>query len=182
MTNPRLDHFYYFAVFAKKYLDFRKWLHFANFGTEGETIATFRSAFSRSWSRNDHVFCCGGNRFLYLQHLLPQGSLLLRPQDLLPGRWSTATKSSLGSIRWATVLISSHPLMCKTQMWLVNTPSKHKTLTQCWSNSGPPSATLAQHKTSTGSTPRVCWAAGLSVQVDTDPMSVKCWGSVAGAG
>ena len=33
------------------------------------------------------------------------------------------------------------------------------TSTKCWSNSGPPSATLAQHQTSTGSTPRVCWAA-----------------------
>ena len=29
-----------------------KWLNFTHFGTEGETIATFRSAFSRSWSRN----------------------------------------------------------------------------------------------------------------------------------
>ena len=33
------------------------------------------------------------------------------------------------------------------------------TLTQCWSDAGPKSATLAQHQTSTGSTPRVCWAA-----------------------
>ena len=32
-------------------------------------------------------------------------------------------------------------------------------LTQCWSKAGPPSATLAQHQTSTGLTPRVCWAA-----------------------
>ena len=30
-------------------------------------------------------------------------------------------------------------------------------LTQCWSNAGPPSATLAQHQTSTGSTPRAYW-------------------------
>ena len=29
--------------------------------------------------------------------------------------------------------------------------------TQCWSNAGPPAATLAQHQASTGSTPRVCW-------------------------
>ena len=35
----------------------------------------------------------------------------------------------------------------------------NKKLTQCWSNAGPLSATLAQHQTSTGSTPRVCWAA-----------------------
>ena len=72
--------------------------------------------------------------------------------------------------------------MCKTQMWPVNTPTNHETLTQCWSNSGPPSAMLAQHKTSTGSRPCVCWAAGLAVQADTDTMSVKCWASVAGAG
>ena len=34
---------------------------------------------------------------------------------------------------------------------------KHETLTQCWANVGTPSATLAQHQTSTGSTLRVCW-------------------------
>ena len=34
---------------------------------------------------------------------------------------------------------------------------KHETLTQCWSNAGPLSATLAQHQTSTGSTPRASW-------------------------
>ena len=33
------------------------------------------------------------------------------------------------------------------------------TLTKCWSNAGPPSVTLAQHQTSTGSTSCVCWAA-----------------------
>ena len=67
--------------------------------------------------------------------------------------------------------------MCKTQMLHANTPSKHET-----SNSGPLSVTLAQHKTSTGSTPRVCWAAGQAVQADTDPMSGKCWASVSGTG
>ena len=71
--------------------------------------------------------------------------------------------------------------------WFVNTPSKHKTLTRCWSNAGTLSATLAQHRSSTGSTPRVCWAGASSycwwrVQTDTNPMSVKCWASVAGAG
>ena len=54
-------------------------------------------------------------------------------------------------------------------MLLVNTPRKHETLTQCWLNAGPSSATLSQHRTITGSTPRVC----------TDQMSVKCWASVA---
>ena len=41
----------------------------------------------------------------------------------------------------------------------VISPSKHVTLTQCWTNSGSPSAMQAQHQTSTGSTrtPRVCW-------------------------
>ena len=34
---------------------------------------------------------------------------------------------------------------------------KHETLTQCWANFDPPSATLAQHQASTGSTLRVCW-------------------------
>ena len=41
----------------------------------------------------------------------------------------------------------------------LSTLPENTTLTQCWSNVGPPSATLAQHKTSTGSTPRVCWDA-----------------------
>ena len=36
-------------------------------------------------------------------------------------------------------------------------PSKHGTLKQCWSNVGPPSATLAQHYTSIVWMCRVCW-------------------------
>ena len=54
----------------------------------------------------------------------------------------------------------------RNTMWFVNTPSKHETLIQCWTNAGLPSARLAQHETSTGSTPRVCWSAfneGLNV-------------------
>ena len=39
-------------VFTTQYFD-RKWSNFTHFGTEGETIAMFRSASSRSWSRND---------------------------------------------------------------------------------------------------------------------------------
>ena len=65
-------------------------------------------------------------------------------------------------------------------------------LTQCWCNASPLSAMLAQHQTSTGSMSSVCWVAFNStwsdsaycwqpVQADTDPMSVKCWASVAGA-
>ena len=61
------------------------------------------------------------------------------------------------------------------------------------SNTGQPSATLAQHQTTTDSTPCVCWAAFYScwsgiaycwrrLQADADPMYVKCWASVAGAG
>ena len=75
-------------------------------------------------------------------------------------------------------------------MWLVNTPRKHETLTQCWFIAGPPSATLAQHQTSTGSTPCVCRAAFNSswsgssycwrrLQAETDPLSGKCSASVA---
>ena len=41
----------------------------------------------------------------------------------------------------------------------LSTLPANKTLTQCWTNAGPQSATLAQHQTSTVSTPRVCWAA-----------------------
>ena len=49
-------------------------------------------------------------------------------------------------------------------MWLDNSPNKHETWTQCWSNAGTPSEMLAQHQTSTGSTSRVrSIAAGLVV-------------------
>ena len=71
--------------------------------------------------------------------------------------------------------------MCNTQCGLSTLPA-NTTLIQCWFNAGQPSATLAQHQTSTGSTPRVCWAAcWRPVQADTDPMSVKHWASF-GAG
>ena len=40
----------------------------------------------------------------------------------------------------------------------MSTHPANTTSTKCWSNAGPPSATLAQHQTSSGSTPRVCWA------------------------
>ena len=65
----------------------------------------------------------------------------------------------------------------RNTMWPVNTPSKHETLTQCWSNSGPLFATLAQHQNSTGSMPRVCWAAGLAVHTasgDYKPTPIHC--------
>ena len=52
-------------------------------------------------------------------------------------------------------------------MWLVNTPSKHETLTQCWYSVGPPSGMLAQHQTSTGSSPHICWAAAPTVHTPT---------------
>ena len=55
---------------------------------------------------------------------------------------------------------------------VANTSSKHETLTQCWSNAGPLSATLAQHQTSTGSTPRVCWDAFNS---NSALVSTSCW-------
>ena len=43
--------------------------------------------------------------------------------------------------------------------WCLSTHPANTTSTKCWSSAGPPSATLAQHQTSTGSTLRVCWAA-----------------------
>ena len=51
-----------------------------------------------------------------------------------------------------------YSVLVRNTMWLVTLPA-NTTLTQCWSNAGPLSAMLAQHQTSTGSTPRVCWAA-----------------------
>ena len=84
-------------------------------------------------------------------------------------------------------------LMCEKQCGLSTIPA-NTTLTQCWSNAGPQSATLAHHQISTGSAPHVCWElrpiarwSGSAfcwrrVQTDTDPMSVNCGASVAGAG
>ena len=56
--------------------------------------------------------------------------------------------------------------MCETQCGLSTLPAN----TRHWPNAGPiidgpPSATLAQHQVSTGSTPRVCWAAFNSMLV-----------------
>ena len=89
----------------------------------------------------------------------------------------------------------------------LSTLSANTTLSQCWSNAGPLSVTLAQHQTSTSSMPRVCWAAFNPVntkhlynictmnsswsgnaycwqrlQAATNPMFVKCWVSIACAG
>ena len=72
----------------------------------------------------------------------------------------------------------------RNTMWLVNTPSKHETFTQCPSNAGPPSATLAPASNEQWfNASCLLIAAGLVVltaglQADTDP----CWVSVAGAG
>ena len=97
---------------------------------------------------------------------IPEASLC---QDLLPGRWSTVSKSSIGSISGATVLIYSHPAMCKTKcrsgsagseykasptsihstLRLLSRPIscwlyyRHDALNQSWVNVGPPSVTLA---------------------------------------
>ena len=126
---------------------------------------------------------------------------------------STVTKSSLGSINLATVLLFSHQNVTVQQLSFTTLTglrfcikrnllfrfgtikSSLSTLTantRRRPNARPPSATLAQHQTSTGSTPRVCWAVFNSwsvssycwwrVKAKNNPMSVKCWASVASAG
>ena len=88
-----------------------------------------------------------------------------------------SNKESIGSISWATVLISSHPALCAKH----NVACRHSQQTrdvdlmliQFW----PPSATLAQHRTSTGSTSRVRWAVDLAVHtVDGEykPTPTQC--------
>ena len=62
----------------------------------------------------------------------------------------------------------------------VNTLSKHETLTKCWSNAGPPSATLTQQLTSTGSTPRVCWPAGLAMNTPANTRHLDSVGLMLG--
>ena len=48
-------------------------------------------------------------------------------------------------------------IFCKSTLCVIfhRYPSKHETLTQCWFNAGPPSATLDQHWTSSGRAFRV---------------------------
>ena len=53
--------------------------------------------------------------------------------------------------------------------------------TQCRFTAGPPSLTLAINHSTLDSASRWRWCVH-RVQADTDPMSVKCWASVAGAG
>ena len=63
-------------------------------------------------------------------------------------------------IVFISTVIKSFLGLITITMWPVNTPRKHETLTQCWPNSGSPSAMLAQNQSRTGSTPRVCRSAG----------------------
>ena len=101
---------------------------------------------------------------------------------------STVTKSSLGSISWATVLISSHLAMWETQCGLSTLPAN----TRHWPNAGPILAPVCDSGPATnqhwfnalcllgceyGSA--FCWR---PVQADTNPMYVKCWVSLARAG
>ena len=72
--------------------------------------------------------------------------------DVVEPVFSTVAKSSLGSISWVTVLISSHHAMCKH-----NVACQHSQQTRDVDRM------LAQHQTSAGSMPGVCWAAGLAV-------------------
>ena len=60
-------------------------------------------------------------------------------------------------------------------------PSKHDTSTQCRFNAGPPSPTLAINHSTLDSA--FCWRWWVHrAQAGTDPISVKCWASVDGAG
>ena len=67
---------------------------------------------------------------------------------------STVTKSSYGSISWATVLISLHPAMCEMQCGLSTLPAN----TRRW-----PRPVQFWPTVSTGLTSRVCWAVDLAV-------------------
>ena len=87
----------------------------------------------------------------------PEASLC---QDLLPGRWSTVTKSSLGSISGVTVFISSHSAMCKTQCGSGSAGGEYKpTPTQCLLNVGQASPVLASIHSTLGllCKPTSCW-------------------------
>ena len=48
-------------------------------------------------------------------------------------------------------------------LWRGHLNSKHETLTRCWFDAGPPSATLEQHQTNIGSTRRAGWVAMIRI-------------------
>ena len=67
---------------------------------------------------------------------------------------SQGLKYNIYSLRWIVYAFSE-------QMFLTS-PSKNETSTQCCTNVGPPSTTLAQHWLNIGWMSRVCWATSMS--------------------
>ena len=65
----------------------------------------------------------------------------------------------LNWLLWTVRLCIKRNLLFRFRVKHLSTLPANTTLTQCWSNAGPQSAMLAQNQTSTGSTPRACWAA-----------------------
>ena len=90
--------------------------------------------------------------------LLAQFSLYVHKGGLKPDSfhfnflWTVETRAS-----YKVLYIKRNLLFRFGEKHLSTLPAK-PTLTQCWSTAGSQSATLAQHQTSTGSTPRVRWA------------------------
>ena len=90
---------------------------------------------------------------------------------------------TVGKLRNSTVWI---PRVCWIAKWTRlrgqlayhTMPSKHDTSTQCPFNAGPPLSALSINLSTLDSA--FCWRWCVQrVQADTDPMSVKCWASVA---
>ena len=65
---------------------------------------------------------------------------------------------------------------CSWVDWDECDPSKHETSTQCWTNIGTPTTTLAQHRSSIGSMSRACWV-GTAIQ--TQYLKFESWRSAA---
>ena len=60
-------------------------------------------------------------------------------------------------IKWLMWTVETIIILAVFYSVLVRNTCQHSQQIRLWPNAGPPSATLAQHQTSTGSTPGVCW-------------------------
>ena len=117
------------------------------------------------------VFLCRRRVFgdSRLGNLVPEGYHCWSPQYgiLKYGSWIYRAKDTTSFQTSITLLVTNQSIPNEINIsiqkyysfFLLFRFPANTTLTQCWSNVGPPSATLAQHQTSTGSKPRVCWAA-----------------------
>ena len=95
-----------------------------------------------------------------------------------PAFLSTVNKSSVGSISWATVLISSLSQKCHLTTTVIHCPNWPKILYKTefiilfWNHGDVQNTMWLVNTAGLAAHIGYCW---LRVKADTDPMSVKCW-------